>query len=203
MTEENKTPYDSTADTQKHIARVAELLNKSAQDLIHRGAIHDMSKLIEPEKSGFDACIPKLANLKYGSEEYRAALREIKPTLTHHYAQNAHHPEHYEPVVLTESHPLNYVTARTGLLDIPAEDQTPDEAAAFEYLHQLRKVESAQVNRMNLFSVVEMLMDWKAATERMQDGGDIRKSIEINTKRFGLSTQLAELMRNTVEYMGW
>jgi hypothetical protein len=59
------------------------------------------------------------------------------------------------------------------------------------------------VDGMNLFDVVEMLIDWKAATERMKDGGDIRRSLEINTSRFQLSPQLAQVLKNTIEDMGW
>ena len=59
------------------------------------------------------------------------------------------------------------------------------------------------VDGMNLFDVIEMLMDWKAATERMKDGGDIRRSLTINTGRFHLSPQTAAILRNTIEYMGW
>lgn len=59
------------------------------------------------------------------------------------------------------------------------------------------------VDGMSLFDVIEMLVDWKAASERMKDGGDIRKSIEINTERFKLSPQLASILRNTVKEFGW
>ena len=59
------------------------------------------------------------------------------------------------------------------------------------------------VDGMNLFDVIEMLMDWKAATERMKDGGNIRRSLTINTGRFHLSPQTAAILRNTIEYMGW
>lgn len=31
----------------------------------------------------------------YGSEKYLASLAELKPALEHHYAHNAHHPQHY------------------------------------------------------------------------------------------------------------
>ncbi len=44
------------------------------------------------------------------------------------------------------------------------------------------------VNDMNLIDVLEMLCDWKAASER-HNNGNIRKSIEINANRFGLSPQ--------------
>lgn len=58
------------------------------------------------------------------------------------------------------------------------------------------------VDSMNLLAITEMLMDWKAATERMKDG-DIYKSIQINKERFGLSDQLTNILVNTAEDMGW
>lgn len=59
------------------------------------------------------------------------------------------------------------------------------------------------VDGMSLFDVVEMLMDWKAATERMKEGGDIWRSLEINRDRFKLSPQLAAILANTMREMGW
>lgn len=59
------------------------------------------------------------------------------------------------------------------------------------------------VEGMSLFDILEMLMDWKAATERMKDGGDIRKSLEHNTGRFNLTPQLAKILLNTIEECGW
>ncbi len=57
------------------------------------------------------------------------------------------------------------------------------------------------VNGMDLFDVLEMLMDWKAATERHNDG-DIMKSIIINKERFKISEQLAQILTNTITNMG-
>lgn len=59
------------------------------------------------------------------------------------------------------------------------------------------------VDGMSLFDVVEMLMDWKAATERIANGGDIRRSLEINTDRFKLTPQLKSILANTIVEMGW
>lgn len=59
------------------------------------------------------------------------------------------------------------------------------------------------VDGMSLFDVLEMLLDWKAATERMKDGGDIRKSLEINRDRFKLSPQLESILANTIKEMSW
>jgi len=55
---------------------------------------------------------------------------------------------------------------------------------------------------MNLIDVTEMLCDWKAATLRHADG-DIRKSIEINQKRFGYSDETRALLLNTVNDLRW
>ena len=56
------------------------------------------------------------------------------------------------------------------------------------------------INDMTLIDLVEMLADWKAATERLKNG-NIRTSIEKNTERFGISPQLASIMQNTVREM--
>lgn len=157
MTTEHQPTYDSRADTLAHIARVAELLKKCEIELNERACAHDESKLEEPEKSTFDACTLKLKAMAYGSDEYKAALAELKPALDHHYAANSHHPEHY----------------------------------------------ADGVDGMSLFDVMEMLMDWKAATERMKGGGDIRRSLEINTGRFKFSPQLASILGNTIREMNW
>ena len=56
------------------------------------------------------------------------------------------------------------------------------------------------VDDMTLIDIVEMLVDWKAATERNKNG-NIRTSIEKNTERFKISPQLAKIMQNTVREM--
>ena len=54
------------------------------------------------------------------------------------------------------------------------------------------------VNDMDLFDIVEMFLDWKASSERHEDG-NIYRSIEINKDRFGLSEQLISIFKNTAE----
>lgn len=49
---------------------------------------------------------------------------------------------------------------------------------------------------MNMVDIIEMLCDWKAASERHKDG-DIFKSIEINQKRFGYGAELKSILVNT------
>ncbi len=152
-----ETKYDSRADTLAHIDRVQTLIQTAINNLAVRAVKHDLSKLEEPEKSTFDECTLKLKAMAYGSDEYKAALAELKPALDHHYAANSHHPEHYE----------NGVAG------------------------------------MSLFDVLEMLIDWKAATERLKGGGDIRRSLEINRDRFKLSPQLEAILANTIRELSW
>jgi hypothetical protein len=57
------------------------------------------------------------------------------------------------------------------------------------------------IRGMSLYDIVEMLCDWKAATLR-HDDGDIRKSIEINQKRFGYSDELKQILLNSIALVG-
>lgn len=52
------------------------------------------------------------------------------------------------------------------------------------------------IDGMNLFDLLEMFVDWYAATKRHADG-NIWKSIEINAERFNLSPQLMAILENT------
>jgi hypothetical protein len=56
------------------------------------------------------------------------------------------------------------------------------------------------INDMTILDIVELLCDWKAATERNKNG-NIRTSIEKNMARYGISEQLARIMQNTVTEM--
>lgn len=53
------------------------------------------------------------------------------------------------------------------------------------------------INGMTLIDLVEMLCDWFAATARNKNG-DIHKSLEINTERFGIEPQLRQILENTI-----
>jgi hypothetical protein len=55
---------------------------------------------------------------------------------------------------------------------------------------------------MTLIDLVEMLVDWKAASER-HDDGNVLKSIEVNAKRFRISGQLTTILENTAKAMGY
>ena len=55
------------------------------------------------------------------------------------------------------------------------------------------------IDGMDLYDLIEMFFDWKAASERVKDG-DIRKGInEVNKDRFNISPQLLSIFNNTLD----
>jgi len=58
------------------------------------------------------------------------------------------------------------------------------------------------VTGMTLVDLIEMLADWKAATEREADG-DLARSLEIQQQRYGIDDQLAQILANTAAWFGW
>lgn len=150
--------YDSRPETQEHIDRVTDFLSRAVINLQRRGLVHDQSKLVEPELSAFNVATPKLAELEYGSEEYKQSLKDLGPALDHHFEHNDHHPEHY----------------------------------------------SNGVTGMSLMALIEMLCDWRAASERVKQRTDDPKKIAsfetglaYNQQRFGYSDELAQILLNT------
>jgi hypothetical protein len=83
------------AETRKHIMQVAKYLHIFSCELLNRATLHDASKLKEPEASIFEEFTPKLKGSTYGSPEYSQFLKDMKPALDHHYANNSHHPEYF------------------------------------------------------------------------------------------------------------
>lgn len=195
--------YDSRPDTMTHIFRVRELLARCSDNIEQRGLVHDASKLEEPEKSTFDKCTLKLKAMAYGSDEYNAALAELKPALAHHYAANSHHPEHFTlfQCVICKSILREDETWRPNINDNPP--RLCGKCCPNSPIYECEAVPYVGVEGMSLFDVLEMFMDWKAATERMQGGGDIWRSIEINAERFKLSPQLVSILKNTAREMEW
>lgn len=154
-----ETAYDSRPETYEHIQRVRHFISMATSNLSQRASLHDQSKLHSPEVEAFDIATPKLAGLEYGSEEYKASLRELGPALQHHFAENDHHPEHF---------------GEKG------------------------------VRGMSLMALLEMLCDWRAASERMKQRTDDPEKVKNfesgllhNKERFGISDDLYEILLNT------
>jgi len=53
---------------------------------------------------------------------------------------------------------------------------------------------------MNLFDLMEMLVDWRAAGMR-HDDGDIYESLRVNRERFGMSEELYYILLRTINYL--
>lgn len=88
--EEQSTNYE----TLKHIRLVQKYLNVFVKELIERGEKHDDSKMVSPELEAYTEVTKELAGLTYNSPEYNEGLKKLGPALTHHYANNSHHPEY-------------------------------------------------------------------------------------------------------------
>jgi hypothetical protein len=58
------------------------------------------------------------------------------------------------------------------------------------------------INDMNLIDILEMIADWKSATQNTGGNGDIMKSIEILSKKYGIAPQLVHILVNTVNDFG-
>lgn len=144
--------YDSTQDTLDHIKKVQNYLLDVVLDLRQRSLFHDLSKLKSPEKEVFDAVTPKLKALTYGSDEYKAALVEMGDALKHHYAENSHHPEHFE----------NGINGMT-LLDVI--EMLCDHKAASERHADGNLGKSLEINRVR-FGISDQLMQILINTAR-------------------------------------
>jgi hypothetical protein len=166
--------YDSRIDTYQHIDKVRGYLLSAAGLLVGRAHVHDSSKLVSPEVEMFDEFTPKLRDLEYGSDEYKAAIVEMGSALEHHYEHNSHHPEHFP----------------NGIRD------------------------------MSLLDLLEMLVDWKAASERVKSvrppfpeapgrpkapeyDSDLIRSIGLNQERWGYSDELRVILENTARELGF
>ena len=64
--------------------------------LFSRGQHHDDDKLIPEVFNEFYPVSDKFNGVKFGSEKYNQALKELQPILKKHYAISPHHPEFYE-----------------------------------------------------------------------------------------------------------
>ena len=89
------TEAECKVETIKHIERVRHYLRIITDKLTSRGITHDKTKLESPEVELFTEFTPRLAELRYGSEEYKESLAGLKPALDHHYAHSRHHPDHF------------------------------------------------------------------------------------------------------------
>jgi hypothetical protein len=84
--------------TMQHIQRVQHHLHVFVKELLDRGIAHDRSKLGHPEVEAFVKHTDALAGSDYGGQEYEDRKKEdlMRLALESHYANNRHHPEHFQ-----------------------------------------------------------------------------------------------------------
>lgn len=90
--------YNSLQDTLDHKKRVEEYLSSVVTELQHRALVHDASKLQGIEKETLDKFVPQLnmlASSEYNDEKYKNIMASMKIGNDSHYANNRHHPEHF------------------------------------------------------------------------------------------------------------
>lgn len=92
----------------KHKLWVMWYIARACVALVKRGLVHDISKYSRQEAPYFEASLPRMRELEYGSEEYAAAIKSLGPALLHHYEHNAHHPEHWNGNI-DEMSPLDLI----------------------------------------------------------------------------------------------
>lgn len=79
----------------------------------------------------------------------------------------------------------------------------------FEYNDHHPEHYANGVRGMSLMALIEMLCDWRAASERVKQRTDdpdkvktFAEGLKFNQERFGYSDELAEILANTVKELG-
>jgi hypothetical protein len=86
------------ADTRKHQKLVADVMVKSAKEILDRAMLHDRSKFEDAvERKSYVEPVYALNTEKvpYGSERYKELTDAMGEGWLHHKANNDHHPEHW------------------------------------------------------------------------------------------------------------
>lgn len=148
---------DAKVITRKHIDRVGELGREFIARFVHRLDTHDQSKL-EPQEiiplQELEDLREREGDAAFGTPEYERRKGLLGPMLAHHYANNSHHPEHYQDGVAG----------------------------------------------MDLLDLVEMFVDWKAASER---GNEPAMNLTFAIEKYKIEPQLASILRNTADRLGY
>lgn len=128
----------------RHRDYVRLALTIVGQALERRAIEHDASKMLDDEFAGF-ARINAIARVqKFGSEEYKASMKQERATIDLHFSRNSHHPE--RPALLGEK-----AETERGL---------PDDATYWE---------ARDGARMTFLDVIEMVCDWWGARKGYND----------------------------------
>lgn len=149
----------------------------------------------------YDSTLDTLKHQRRVDQLLVLVIEELTERLCQHDESKMHEPEKSTfDRVTGRLQGLTYGTDeyRQALADMgPALDH--------HYIHNRHHPEhfSRGVAGMTLVDLVEMLCDWKAATERHADG-DLTRSLPHNASRFGYVDQALEhILWNTARELGW
>ncbi|MFJ8471016.1 DUF5662 family protein [Kitasatospora sp. NPDC094011] len=127
-------------------------------------------------------------------------IKELLDRSVRHDLSKTHEPERpvYDEVV------PQLRAAAYGSVEYRALVDTMGEGLRHHYAHNRHHPEHFPdgINGMTLIDLLEMLADWKAATERAPHG-DLADSLTINRERFGITPQLMAVLTNTADHFGW
>lgn len=100
---------------------------------------------------------------------------------------------------------LDKIGAAAKKYGSPTQDSSQDAALLRQFLthhytHNRHHPEHFQdgIDGMNLIDLIEMFLDWCAATVRTENG-NLYRSIQFNQGRFKMSPQLTRILMNTAE----
>lgn len=164
----------------RHRDYVRLALTFVVQALERRAIEHDASKMLDDEFAGF-ARINAVARVhKFGTSEYKDAMRAEKATIDLHFSRNSHHPE------------------RPSLLGDAAETDRglPDD---FTYWS------ARDGARMTFLDIIEMVCDWWGARKGYADSRmDWAESVTANLESKGkfLSAEQKWLVAEVAQFLG-
>jgi len=146
---------------------------------------------------GYDSSIDTLKHMKRVNELLIMLTKEILDRATTHDASKLSTQEKelfdkYTPRLKE----VKFVNDQEGY-----EKQKEDLADALEHHNQINRhhpeYHKQGIEDMNLVDIIEMIVDWKAASERQPDG-NVLNSIDKLKERFKITKQLVNILKNTV-----
>lgn len=139
----------------RHRAFVAEGLALVSTNLDRRALVHDLSKMLDDEFTGFSRINAAARVHKFGSPEYQEGMGRERGTIDLHFSRNRHHPE--RPKLIGEA-----AEVARGL---------PDD---FTYWQARDGAE------MTFLDVIEMVCDWWGARKGYDDQRPWAESVRLN-----------------------
>jgi len=85
-----------TLDTLQHKRAVARFLRYIISDLYDRAITHDDTKFSDEEYDLYAQVVPRLKEVPFGSDEYKAIVRELDPGIEHHVKSSRHHVQYHK-----------------------------------------------------------------------------------------------------------